>query len=321
MGRQPFETSLLILSAIFCLFGIAARGRQVAVTNAKSISLTQSPSPTPKPSNGSLPAVSPDGKRIAFVSDRTGADDVYVVMVDGRNERNITNTSDAEGNVAWTRDGKILFSSFKDGFSHFYSIDADSTNRRELAQVQGRGVTLSSDGKRLLYMAGTWMASKLTISAPDGSGAKEITDGSSIAWNSQWSPDGKMIAFTGRDDPKSELAVFLMNADGSSVRHLTHVAPEEGGAQVARWSPDGKRLAFQVNSREQKGSAHVWIIDLATGATSKLAPHSEAYLDETPSWFPDGKRLAFQSNRTGTMEVWVMNANGSGAQQVTGKNH
>jgi Tol biopolymer transport system component len=170
-------------------------------------------------------------------------------------------------------------------------------------------------------MAGTWMASKLTISAADGSGPKEITDGSSIAWNSQWSPDGKMIAFTGRDDPKGELAVYLMNADGSSVRHLTHVAPEEGGAQVARWSPDGTRLAFQVNSRTQKGSAHVWIIDLATGATRKLASHSEAYLDETPSWFPDGKRLAFQSNRTGTMEVWVMNADGSGARQLTGKSH
>lgn len=314
------RTSLLILFAFCCVCGMVATGNN-AITKSEPGFPTPSPSPTPRPLNGSLPAVSRDGKRIAFVSDRTGADDVYVISVDGRNERNITNTTDAEGNVAWTRDGKIVFSSFKDGLSHFYSIDADGTNRRELARVPGRGVTLSGDGKRLLYMAGTWMASKLTVSAADGSSPKEITDGSSIAWNSQWSPNEQVIAFTGRDDPKSELAVFLMNADGSSVRHLTHVAPEEGGAQVARWSPDGKRLAFQVNSRTQKGSAHVWIIDLATGATSKLAPHSEAYLDETPSWFPDGKRLAFQSNRTGTMEVWVMNADGSGARQVTGKTH
>src|SRR4029453_1735311 len=105
-------------------------------------------------------------------------------------------------------------------------------------------------------------ASNLTVAAADGSNPKEITDGSSIAWNSRWSPDGKIIAFTGRDDPKSEVAVFLINADGSSVRHLTHVPAEEGGAQAARWSPDGKRLAFQVNSRTQKGSAHIWLFDM-----------------------------------------------------------
>lgn len=244
-----------------------------------------------------------------------------MISVDGQNEQDITNTPDAEGGVAWTSDGKLAFSIFKDGLSHFYVMDRDGKNRRELAQVPARAVTLSPDGKRLLYMGGTWTASKLTVSDADGSNPREITDGSSIAWNSRWSPDGKMIALTGRDDANSELAVYLMNADGSSVRHLTHIAPAEGGAQAARWSTDGKRLAFQVNSRTQKGSAHVWIIDLATGVTRKLAPHSEAYLDETPSWFPDGKRLAFQSNRTGTMEVWVMNTDGSGARQVTGKPH
>lgn len=319
MRRHLTGKSLVTLFAILCCGGIAAT-RDNAVTNSKSVPPTQSPSPTPRPLNGSLPVVSPNGQSIAFLSNRSGADDIYVISVAGRNERNVTNTPDAETGVAWTNDGQLAFSIFKDGLSHFYIMDRDGKNRRELAEVPGRAVTLSPDGKHLLYMGGTFTASKLTISDTDGSNAKEITDGSSIAWNSRWSPDGKMIAFTGRDDSKSELAVFIMNADGSSMRHLTHVAAEEGGAQAARWSPDGKRLAFQVNSRTQKGSAHVWIIDVATGATRKLAAHSEAYLDETPSWFPDEKRLAFQSNRTGTMEVWVMNADGSGARQVTGKN-
>jgi len=280
----------------------------------------QTASPTPRPvSYGSLPIVSPDGKRIAFVSDRAGADDVYVIAADGRDEQQLTHTPEAEGNVAWTRDGEILFSNFQDGFSHVYMFDANGKSQRELAKVPGRGVTLSPDGRQLLYMAGTWMASKLTVSAVDGSNAKEITDGSSIAWNSQWSPNGKMIAFTGRDDPKSELAVFVMNADGSGLRHLTHVPAEEGGAQVPRWSPNGQQLAFQVNSRTQKGSAHIWTIDLRTGAERKLAAHTESYLDETPSWFPDGKQIAFQSNRTGRMEVWVMKADGTSARQVTSK--
>lgn len=199
-----------------------------------------------------------------------------------------------------------------------YTIDADGQNQRELAKVPGRGVTLSPDGQRLLYMAGTWTASKLTISAPDGSKPKEITDGSSIAWNSHWSPAGKQIAFTGRNDPKAELAIFIMSADGSARRQLTNIPPEEGGAQWPAWSPDGQQIAFQVNSRKDKGSAHIWAIDFRTGAARKLGAHAESYLDETPSWFPDGKRLAFQSNRTGRMEVWTMKLDGSGARQVTG---
>ena len=280
----------------------------------------QSTSPTAAPvHNGGLPVVSPDGLRIAFISNRGGADDVFVISTNGRNERQLTNTPETEGNLAWTASGKqILFSVFKDDTSRLFGIDPDGMNQRELANVPGRAPTLSPEGKRLLYMAGTWTATKLMVSALDGAKAKQITDGSSIAWNNQWSPDGKRIAFTGRNDPMGELAVFVMNADGSSRRQVTRIPPEEGGAQWPVWSPNSRQLAIQVNSRTQKNTAHIWIVDVATGKAQKLAAHTEAYLDETPSWFPDGKRIAFQSNRTGRMEVWVMNADGSGAKQVTG---
>jgi len=110
-----------------------------------------------------------------------------------------------------------------------------------------------------------------------------------------------------------------MNADGSDRRQVTHIPAEEGGAQWPGWSPDGSQLVIQVNSRTKKGSAHIWIVNVATGEARKLAAHDQAYLDETPSWFPDGKRVAFQSNRSGRMEVWAMNVDGSRQRQVTGR--
>ena len=322
MNRRPIVMSLLILFAICCACGIVETEPSAAVFQPAAITPTQSPSPTPRPiSNGALPVVSPNGKYIAFSSDRSGAGELYLIRADGSGELQLTHTSDAAGNLAWTRDGKeILFATFKDNIGYLYAIDPNGKNRHQLAKIPGRAATLSPDGKRVLYMAGTWTATKLTVSDLDGSNAKQIIDDTSIAWNNHWSPNGKQIAFTSRTDPKSELAVYLMNSDGSGRRQVTQVPAEEGGAQGPQWSADGTQLAFQVNSRTQKGLAHVWIIDLRSGSARKLAAHTESYLDETPSWFPDGKHIAFQSNRTGRMEVWVMNVDGTGARQVTGRN-
>jgi TolB protein len=267
--------------------------------------------------HGGVPVVSPDGLHIAFLSNRSRADELFVISTDGTGERQLTTTPDEKGVIAWTADGKqVLYSTDSNDTSHLYAINLDGTKQREIAKVPGRAPTLSPDGTRLLYMTGTWTATRLMISAPDGSHPQPITDGSYIAWNNHWSPDGKRIAFTSRSEPKSELAIFVMNADGTGRHQLSHFAAGSGNAQWPVWSPDGHQLAIQVN-RLKEHDAHIWIIDADTGDAHKLAAHDQPYLDETPAWFPDSKRIAFQSNRSGKMEVWVMNADGSGSRQIT----
>jgi TolB protein len=97
---------------------------------------------------------------------------------------------------------------------------------------------------------------------------------------------------------------------------VTSMPREEGSAQVPAWSPDGKRLAIQVSNGPSK-LAHIWVVDLASGAAVKLGSHDQPYLDEVPSWSPDGQWIAFQSDRTGRMEVWLMRADGSEPRQIT----
>jgi len=299
--------------------GSATSGSFAQAAAVTGLTATQTASPTPKPfTNGGLPNVSPNGHHIAFVSERGGTDDLFVISAKGRGELQLTHTSDHESPAGWTADGRILFSVFTNEASRLYAIALNGKSLREVGSVPGRAPMLSPDGKRLIYMAGTWTATRLIVSALDGSNRQQINDGASIAWNSHWSPDGQRIAFTGREAPKSELAVFVMNVDGGERHKVTNIPAEEGGAQWPVWSPDGSRLAIQVNSRQQKNSAHIWIVDAASGEARKLAAHDQYFVDETPSWFPDGKRLAFQSNRTGRMEIWVMNADGSGQRQVTG---
>jgi Tol biopolymer transport system component len=295
------------------LFGLVV----LAVVEAAWAHKAASPTPTPI-TNGGLPSVAPDGSHIAFVSNRGGAEDLFVIAADGTSELQLTHTPEHESPEGWTSHGKqVLFSIFTNDTTRLYAIDLDGKNQREIGSVPGRAPAISPDGKRVVYMAGSWTSMRLMVSALDGSNAQQITDGSSVAWNNQWSPDGERIAFTGRNDPKSELAVFVMKSDGSERRQVTHIPPAEGGAQWPVWSPDGRQLAIQVSGRLQKNTAHIWIVEVATGVARKLAAHDQPYLDETPSWFPDGKRIAFQSDRTGRMEIWVMNANGSEQRQLT----
>ena len=267
-------------------------------------------------SNGALPVVSPDGHRIAFSSNRSGTDDLYVVDVDGSKETQLTNSPEHKSISNWTADSKqLIYSVSKNNICSIYRIDLQRKNEQLIGTVPGRSAVVSPDGKRVIYATGSWTEMALVLSTLDGKAQEQLNDGKSIAWNVHWSPDGRRFAFTGRAE--KEIAVFVADLDGSNRHQISQVPIEEGAAQWPVWSSDGRWLAIQVSSRTRKNSAHIWLVDVSSGESRKLASHTEDYLDETPSWFPDGKRLAFQSNRTGRMEVWIMNADGTNPQQIT----
>jgi len=262
------------------------------------------------------PTVSPDGSRIAFISDRDGTTDVYVMAADGSHQVRLTRTEEQEGKPSWSADGKaIRFATFEKDASRIYSVDREGRSVTGIGRVPGRGGMISRNGKRVFYSLGTWTEVQLMKSDLDGSNARQLTDGKSVVWSPRWSPEGKRIAFTGRDAER-QTHIYLMNADGSSLRQLTHFDPADGRAQSPAWSADGRWLAVQSDTEKR---AHIWIIDATTGAGRKLAPHEEALIDETPDWFPDGKRIAFTSNRSGKLEIWTMKADGSQLLQLTGR--
>jgi len=291
----------------------------IALAFGLALALLQQAAPVvvkPAASNG-WPEVSPDGTRIAFLSDRNGGQDVFTITAAGANEIQVTQVKADISGLSWSPDGaQIRFAVF-DGkaTTRIYSINPGGTNQTQIGQVPGQGAEISPDGKRAIYnSSGSWTSTKLFVSNLDGSAARQITDGSSIAWNRRWSPDGQSIAFTGKDST-GNLQVFLMKADGAGLKQLTSASPAEGKPQVPAWSPDGRQIAMQVNNG--KKYAEIWITDIATGSTRRISHHEQEYLDEWPRWFPDGRRLAFQSNRTGSMQVWTMNVDGSNQSQTT----
>ena len=271
--------------------------------------------PAPPPNHGSAPSISPDGSKIAFLAERDGATDVFLIASDGTGEVRLTRTPEEESQPGWSADGtRIWFTVFADGASRIYSIGLDGADRKLLGNVPGRAMRISPDGRTILYWTGSWTSMKLFASNLDGTDSRQLTDGSGVVWGARWSPDGKRIAFADKD-AGGRLQIFLVNADGSGRRQVSRPEPPDLREQMPAWSPDGSKLAVQAAI--EKEPSHIWIVDVATGAGRKLAVHSEAFQDEVPAWFPDGQRIAFQSDRTGRMEIWVMNADGTQPRQVT----
>ena len=282
--------------------------------------LVQAQQPKPPVINGGLPSVSPAGDAIAFLSNRDGDYDVYVTRPDGGELMRITRSPAFESAPLWTSSNKLVFATWADNKSTVYLASADAPQPTVIGTSSGRQPAISPDGKKLLFSKGQFPAMQLVESALDGSGERELTKAPSAQFNAVYSPDQKQVAFA-RSDSTRQLQIWVMNADGSGERQLTHFRAEDGSPQWPAWSPDGARLAIQSGRYNRQtpteNTAHIWLIDVKTGAATRLNPHDKPYLDETPSWFPDGKRIAFQSDRTGRMEVWVMNADGTGSVQVT----
>ena len=277
--------------------------------------------PPPAARHASLPAASPDGKHVAFCSNRDGgAWELYVVDVDGRGLRRLTHSPEEELVPGWADGGgSVVYMTVEGDTARLHSLPLEGGAARTLLALDAKGIKLSNDGRRVGYAVGSWTRNRLVVANADGSEARAITDSSASYFNLAWSPDDGRIAATRSDS--AGLQVWIMAPDGSEARAVTRSAKSDGSPQWPAWSPDGRQLAFQSGTYDRKdpakSTAHIWIIDLATGEATKLAPHARPFLDETPSWLADGKRIVFQSTRAGPFDLWIMRADGGAARRLT----
>jgi Tol biopolymer transport system component len=147
---------------------------------------------------------------------------------------------------------------------------------------------------------------------PDGTGLRQLTHvpKGHTATLPEWSPDRSRLLFTVDDSQ-----IWVMNADGSHQRQLTHDA--NGASQEASWSPDGAKIVFArclSPFGEQRCSIDVMNAD-GTGVTRLIGGN---WVSQTPEYSPNGSRIAFASNRGGYVSnIWVMRTDGTGLKRIT----
>ncbi|MEZ4727347.1 MAG: SH3 domain-containing protein [Caldilineaceae bacterium] len=168
--------------------------------------------------NGSdnvYPTVSPDGQRVAFVSDRDGNQEIYVVNVDGSNLTRLTYAPGSDKWPAWSPDGqRLAFDSERDGNRELYIMNADGSGVFRVTNhwAEDGAPSWSPDSKQLVFHSNRDGNHEIYTMNVDGSNLRRLTYHTGHEWTPAWSPDGTQIAFMGYHDSQSA-DIYLMDTN------------------------------------------------------------------------------------------------------------
>jgi dipeptidyl aminopeptidase/acylaminoacyl peptidase len=251
------------------------------------------------------PRWSPDGKRLAFLSDRDGgAPQIYVIERCGGEARRLTDLAQGVRSVSWASDGNRLLVSF-DAPNEEEPEDEPARIRFQARPHVVRRARYKSQSGEFLVRS----HSHLLVVPVGGGGPERVTEGDYDVSCAAWSPDGAKIVFCRsrsgvRDTHLND--VWVMNAGGGGARQLSHEVPS---ATWPAWSPDGRFIVFQGPGEAGSSVYRLWLIDLVTGRVSPLGderlevsifPLSRA---GAPVWSADSSCVAFLSSREGLSEI------------------
>ena len=266
---------------------------------------------------GMGPAFSEDGRYLAFIRCHGTGCAVYVLpltsgMMPAGPPSRVTPEAPYIRAVAWMPGGSALvFSSA----GHLVTLSrlqriALAPNRLEpvgppeLLPFGENGVSFSiSSTGRLVYSAQFRDANirRLSLSGPDGRDAEPLVPSTFDDHTSDYSPNGKRLAFASTRSGAEE--IFVANADGANPVQVTST----GGAMCSnpRWSPDGRTILFHAR---RDRSVDLFLLDPDSGKLDRLT--DDPAWDGQANWSRDGRTIYFLSGRTGQNEIWKMPAAG-----------
>jgi TolB protein len=251
---------------------------------------------------------------IAFVSNRSGAKEIYVMGAGGENVRRATRNRSINAFPDWAPDGRtIVYTSYREAARPWLYMLArgGKSPGRILRGLAGnaqlyRGV-FDPKGRRLAVVVSQDGASELYLVDRDGDNPRRVTHHRAIDIAPTWSPDGKQLAFV--SDRTGSPQIYVMDVGGQGVRRLTF----DGSYNTApHWSPDGRWIAYETRVG---GQFDIWIIDPEGTVNVPLITHPRS--DESPNWSPDGRKLVFASTRRGQADLYSVDLSGENLRRLT----
>jgi Tol biopolymer transport system component len=251
-----------------------------------------------------MPAVSPDGRSLAFVR-RTGPEtgDIWASDVSGQNPRRVTFDEHQVHGFAWTADGTdIVFASNRASGWRLWRVTAAGGSPREIRPAGRRAQfpAIARVGDLLVYCQNPGGSSIWRSEVNEPAAQRSLIRSAGRDSSPSYSPDGRRIAFV--SDRRGEDQIWVAEADGTNPVPVTNTK----GLRLLRprWSPDSRRLAFGTQTLGQNGIYAV----AAAGGQASLVTRTGS----NPSWARSGKWIYFDWR----MQLWKVAPDGSGRQQL-----
>jgi Tol biopolymer transport system component len=232
----------------------------------------------------SCPHYSPDGRRIAFRSSRTGSDELWVADADGGSPARLTNFGGpVTGNARWSPDGQFLvLDSRQYGNADIYVVPSGGGSVRRLTQEKSNEVlpAYSSDGRWIYFASdrsGAWQIWKMPAAGGD---ARQVTAHGGFA--PLESADGRWLYFTRRD----AAGLFRMPAAGGAEETvLTSLAPPMWGG----WGLAGDAVVYLTLTNERENPARVEVLSRGQSRVASSLRLRPVSWDGALGVSPDGK--------------------------------
>lgn len=191
-----------------------------------------------------------------------------------------------------------------------YVVDADGDGKRVLTRTAwidrpevANGPAWSPDGRRIAFLSVRHHNQDIYVLDLGSGQAHRVTHDPADDREPAWSPDGRTIAFVSERSASGYFSqVYVVNADGSRERRLTH----DVQAAYPAWSPDGRKIVFSYAN-----GTSTYVVNSDGSGQRRLGPGALEH-----RWSPDGRRIAYLDGSSGTFQLYVMNANGTGKHHV-----
>ncbi len=247
---------------------------------------------TDNPAFDGRPRYSPDGRQIAFESNRGGTTEIYIMDADGSNVRRLTFTG-ANSSPAWSPGGdQIAYQTTRNAASfdvHKINVDGTGDTRLTFSPAEESLPAWSPRGDKIAYSSRRIDSSaNVHVMNPDGTGDLSLPGnvaGVEDSWPT-WSPDGSMIGFHSRRDDAAGEEIYRMNADGSNVVRLTfNTGALPGSFDIfPAWSPDGTRIVW-TSGRNATNFGEVYTMRATDGGDIIRITNDNAF-DQRCDWQP-----------------------------------